>query len=578
VLVEPTGAAFDGKRTRDAAMTAGSPVLSSVGAGFASADVGKPIDVQGAGQIPITGGHLRATIVSVDSAGQVTLNRPALRTVHGALAQWGTDDSAAISAALTALRAPGGGTLRLPPGAAICQFSLDARSLPNITIKGDGRGLTRLWAGAGLDGTGADIYERVDLICALNRTPTPPHNYVRNMAVRGLTLDCTLQSATVNGPGTGLGNYCAIQMQDVAGARVEDCDIVGAYGNGVVFGSIDPSRGAAIDDCIISRVAFRDCVRGPLPSYGGVTGSVVQVGAGVHCRIEHVRFIDSGGPAIDIFNADSCTIEDIHNEGWNGAMCAPGQLGTIGSIHSDFGLVRVGIRDVTSVDAGGIIIGGQMAPIAANAYIPTPGPQGCALEHVAIDGTARRAILPTPALVSGGTVGPDPLFPRLVELTIPSGSAGVSLAVLNPDLSLRQTICSGRTAPGTVRCAVPVGCYTQVFTAGAAPSWSWWQAPNALAPVVLFAAGNAGSPVATSQQNVLRSLRIDHPPGVGVQLVDAWANTLDDVLVDGPGQWDTANAYGVVTAVGGTTGQPNRVTGLTVVPGDVFQGVTKEAS
>jgi len=101
---EAYGAAGNGIVVTDAAITSGLAVLTSASNGFATAAAGQPILVQGAGDA--TGVRtLVTTILSVQSAGQVTLNANAAATVTGQWAVFGTDDTAAINAALAAATA-----------------------------------------------------------------------------------------------------------------------------------------------------------------------------------------------------------------------------------------------------------------------------------------------------------------------------------------------------------------------------------------------------------------------------------------------------------------------------------------
>ncbi len=102
------GAVSDALEIRDAAMTASTNVLISASAPFASGDVGKSIVVAGAGA---SGAKLRTTIASFASSTEVTLSNAAAVTVTAAGAVFGTDCSAALQAALDAIRDARGGTL-----------------------------------------------------------------------------------------------------------------------------------------------------------------------------------------------------------------------------------------------------------------------------------------------------------------------------------------------------------------------------------------------------------------------------------------------------------------------------------
>lgn len=104
------GAVGDGKVITDAAIATTSRILTSATAGFSQADVGKHIMINNAGTARDANhsGCLFSTIASVQSASQVTLVDPAVVTVSGMSAVYGTDDTAAIQAAMAALGAYSG--------------------------------------------------------------------------------------------------------------------------------------------------------------------------------------------------------------------------------------------------------------------------------------------------------------------------------------------------------------------------------------------------------------------------------------------------------------------------------------
>lgn len=110
------GAVVDGVVLTDAAMTAGSKVLSTVHV-FTSADVGKTIAVMGAGTIASTSndGVYVSTIASV-SGGVATLTANATTTCTGKRAVFGTPDDAAFASARDAAVTAGGGVVLIPAG------------------------------------------------------------------------------------------------------------------------------------------------------------------------------------------------------------------------------------------------------------------------------------------------------------------------------------------------------------------------------------------------------------------------------------------------------------------------------
>ncbi|WP_405673258.1 hypothetical protein [Streptomyces sp. NBC_01530] len=99
------GAKGDAQVVGDAAMGSGTAVLTSATANFKASDVGKPISVKGAAAAGVT--TLVTTIASRQSSTQVTLNAANASggAVSGAAAIWGTDDTAAIQAAVDAAEA-----------------------------------------------------------------------------------------------------------------------------------------------------------------------------------------------------------------------------------------------------------------------------------------------------------------------------------------------------------------------------------------------------------------------------------------------------------------------------------------
>lgn len=94
------GAVGDGKIVADVSTTNGSAVITSASANFVTADVGKSIMINGANGTTST--PLITTILSRQSATQVTLNANAGATATNCQAVYGTDDTTAINNAVTA--------------------------------------------------------------------------------------------------------------------------------------------------------------------------------------------------------------------------------------------------------------------------------------------------------------------------------------------------------------------------------------------------------------------------------------------------------------------------------------------
>ena len=132
ISVKDYGAVGNAKCTEFADMTSGSAALSTTGySGFAVGDVGKKVIVYGAGS---AGVPLETTIAAYTSATQVTLSATASTTVANSAAVWGTDDSAAFAAAVTAAKASTvTRTIYVPVGQYLANVVLNE---PNLQIVG----------------------------------------------------------------------------------------------------------------------------------------------------------------------------------------------------------------------------------------------------------------------------------------------------------------------------------------------------------------------------------------------------------------------------------------------------------
>jgi len=106
--VDDYGAVGDGKYISTTSITSGSATLTAGYAAFSASDVGKAIVVDGAG---VGGANLETTILSFTSSTQVVLAANASTTVANKPTSLGTDDRAAIQAAVDAAVAANGGTI-----------------------------------------------------------------------------------------------------------------------------------------------------------------------------------------------------------------------------------------------------------------------------------------------------------------------------------------------------------------------------------------------------------------------------------------------------------------------------------
>ena len=107
------GAVPDGVELQGATISSGSTTLTCSAADFSSADVGKAVCVQGAGSGGI---NLSTAISAYISSTSVTLTTSASTTVSSAVIVYGTDNTAAFNAAITAMSTAPGFLTRVPNG------------------------------------------------------------------------------------------------------------------------------------------------------------------------------------------------------------------------------------------------------------------------------------------------------------------------------------------------------------------------------------------------------------------------------------------------------------------------------
>jgi hypothetical protein len=134
--VRDYGARGDARLVHDAGIASGFQKLTSAKAHFNAADVGRAVYVVGAGP---KGGPLSSTITVVINADVVELVDAASTTVQEASLTIGPDDTAAITRAIAATAAAGGGTVYFPAGIYRTTRGLEV-SASNIHLQGEGDG------------------------------------------------------------------------------------------------------------------------------------------------------------------------------------------------------------------------------------------------------------------------------------------------------------------------------------------------------------------------------------------------------------------------------------------------------
>jgi hypothetical protein len=130
----------DAKSIADGMMAAGARTLTSATASFTAADVGKTVWIEGAGP---GGAALVTTVAGFTSASSVSTAAAAAASVVQATIYWGSDDAAALQAALNAARATGvGATVSVPRG--VCLSTTSLNIFARTTLIGEGKTTSRL--------------------------------------------------------------------------------------------------------------------------------------------------------------------------------------------------------------------------------------------------------------------------------------------------------------------------------------------------------------------------------------------------------------------------------------------------
>lgn len=467
----------------------------------------------------------------------------------------------AITKAKAAIAAGGGGAIvELFGRQALVDTSLDLTAISNITLCGLGRDITTIKCTSALNGsnnlTKNSVVQAINFMGVLNPTPSDhfvsdPANYYENVTVRDLTVDCSLQSAAgIPGGATGGYNLAGIEIQDVHRPRVERVRVINSYGKGVIFGTTDPGREAALEDGALQDVIFEGCVRGVLPQYG-ITGGVVEIGAMVGGTIRQVTITNPGGPAFECFNVRNALFDGIQIDGWSGAAIATTQAGHIGAFHSDFGIEDCIFRNYISTNAGGLYING--APVATffDDFVSTPGPNGCIFDGVHIEGTALSAFTSQPTVpattVASAANGQDSV--AAVEIFVPAGRTLTSVTI---DGVLTTLTLSGGTGISYKTVVPRTKTITMVYSGGSL-TWMWYRAPNAQTAAIYCIGGSSATVLGQAADNQFSNIHLQNVPAYGFAFYDATRNIVSGTVLNA-GEWVPSPAISVFDSAAGVAG------------------------
>lgn len=247
--------------------------------GFEPCDIGKPINVVGAGAaggnllttilyyisatsvtlatnasttvtsaaVSYGGTGLSATIAAYVSAGHVTLSAAPTWAVSGEVS-WGTDDTAAIQEAINAA-AVSGGIVRFTQGMYLLN-STPLTPASNVTIEGSGKAATTLKVGAGLSGL-AMLYNQVSSGSTFEK-----------FILRDLTIDGAALSPTIRGLLLDTSASISTLYNDIFVSNVDyqNCYIGQYHG-------ANNANASGLDDCFTTRdCTFTNCSFGHMNS------------------------------------------------------------------------------------------------------------------------------------------------------------------------------------------------------------------------------------------------------------------------------------------------------------------------
>ena len=205
LLPEWWGVKGDAATAAGGAISSGSAALTTTSSSFTAADVGKQVEVPGAGA---SGATLATTIAAYTSATAVTLATNASTTVTGKTVTFGTDDTAALNQALVAAGlfaataaaagAAGGAVVPLRPATYLVNGTGYVQPPSNVTLSGAGRGASVLkHAAAGGYGTIVQL------------------DSVQNVTVREIGFDYS--------EGPSLGSIVALRGTDTRDVTIRGC-------------------------------------------------------------------------------------------------------------------------------------------------------------------------------------------------------------------------------------------------------------------------------------------------------------------------------------------------------------------
>ena len=288
-------------------LAAGSKALSTATSLFAATDVGKVIEVTGAGA---SGATLSASITAYASPTSITLSTGGT-TALSASAQtvtWGTDDSPAFAAAITAMmgrQATGGATCVYAPAAT---YMLSGTALPIMAgqgcILGDGATHTTLRIGVAYSG---DVISFTDAWLGVNN----PFNGATGV-LTGQHANPVLRGFTIAGDRTAPAQQNAVMFYDRADlVTMDDVAVQYLRGRGLASGLTKNQAQSYMRESRITNTRFFNAgsASAPVVEFNSAGGAGTD--ASNEIDIDAMGIYAPYGTGFVIRNAGSGTIRAI---------------------------------------------------------------------------------------------------------------------------------------------------------------------------------------------------------------------------------------------------------------------------
>lgn len=317
ISVKDFGAQGNGINRFDGSIISGSAVLTSSSGTFSVADIGKPIVVSGAGT---TGSPLVTTIAAVGSATSATLSASASTTISGASYVYGTDDTASINSAVSAV-SQSGGTIFFPRGVYMLTSTISHNS-QYIVFEGAGGSIdgnqtfTNTWANIVASAATRIVWAGAAGGTMLNIQPIDDGNHapLNGNGIKDMMWDCAERAGT----GWLLETLRNGRYSDSSVVRCTNVNIsLGTTTNNVYGGNVSLS-GNVFDNVVASNANLTATTNSAIP---WILWGNALIGGVNENEFRNVQAFSAtysvGTPSWDIGNTDD---NSWYESKWNGSM------------------------------------------------------------------------------------------------------------------------------------------------------------------------------------------------------------------------------------------------------------------